>query len=86
MATIPASAKHEAHGKPQRGKGQIETAAAEAPRLPQTAEMALSRINVPSEARDLIAELVRPGSSLVVSDLGASNETGKYTDFILLTR
>jgi hypothetical protein len=29
---------------------------------------------------------MKPGSSLVISDHGISNETGKFTDFIVLTR
>jgi hypothetical protein len=33
-----------------------------------------------------ISEMLSPGSSLIVSDLPYSNETGKYTDFIILTR
>jgi hypothetical protein len=47
---------------------------------------ALNRIQIPKEAVDRIAELLIPGSSLVVSDEGLGRETGRYTDFIVLTR
>ena len=51
-----------------------------------TAAAALDRIEIPKEAVDKISELLSPGSSLVISDKGISNETGKGTDFVILTR
>ena len=30
--------------------------------------------------------MITPGSSLIVSDNGIGGETGRYTDFIVLTR
>jgi hypothetical protein len=51
-----------------------------------TATEALDRIQLPKEAVDRISEILIPGSSLVVSDSGISGETGKGTDFIVLTR
>jgi lipoprotein-anchoring transpeptidase ErfK/SrfK len=51
-----------------------------------TATEALDRIQLPQEAVDRISEILIPGSSLVVSDTGISGETGKGTDFIVLTR
>ncbi len=33
-----------------------------------------------------ISELLTPGSSLIVSDYGISEETGKDTDFIVVTQ
>jgi hypothetical protein len=53
---------------------------------PSTAAEALNRIQMPKEAVDRIAELLIPGSSLVVSDEGLGRETGRYTEFIVLTR
>jgi hypothetical protein len=55
-------------------------------RAPSTAAEALDRIQFPQEAVDLIAERLIPGSSLVVSDEGLGRETGRGTDFIVLTR
>ena len=53
---------------------------------PSSAAEALNRIQMPKEAVDRISELLIPGSSLVVSDEGLGRETGRYTDFIVLTR
>src|SRR5262249_8799196 len=53
---------------------------------PSTAAQALERIQFPPEAIDRISELLVPGSSLVVSDEGLGRETGRYTEFIVLTR
>ncbi len=51
-----------------------------------TAANALDRIQFPQEARKRISELVKPGSSLIISDDRASPETGRYTDFIVQPR
>jgi hypothetical protein len=48
--------------------------------------VALDRITIPQDAIERISELVAPGSSLVISDQGLGPETGKGTDFIVLTR
>jgi L,D-transpeptidase-like protein len=53
---------------------------------PSTAAQALERIHLPQEALDRIDEILVPGSSLVVSDEGLGRETGRATDFIVLTR
>jgi L,D-transpeptidase catalytic domain len=53
---------------------------------PQTAAGALDRVEMPKEAVDRISEMLTPGSSLIISDKGISNETGKGTDFVILTR
>jgi hypothetical protein len=55
-------------------------------KAPSTASEALDRIKIPQEAIDRISELLIPGSSLVVSDNGLGPETGRYTEFIVLTR
>ena len=47
---------------------------------------ALARIEMPMDAVVRIAELLSPGSSLIISDYPISGETGQYTDFIVLTR
>jgi hypothetical protein len=53
---------------------------------PSTAAQALDRIHLPQQAVDRIGELLVPGSSLVVSDEGLGRETGRGTEFIVLTR
>ena len=51
-----------------------------------SASTALDRIVMPPELVERISELITPGSSLIVSDNRLSDETGEYTDFIVLTR
>jgi hypothetical protein len=53
--------------------------------LPNKANMALDRIEIPQDAVDRISELLKPASSVIISDYGMSHETGKNTDFIVLT-
>jgi hypothetical protein len=55
-------------------------------KAPSTATEALDRVNIPQAAIDRISELLIPGSSLVISDHGLGNETGRYTEFVVLTR
>ena len=47
---------------------------------------ALDRITIPQEAIDRISEVLVPGSSLIISDEGLGRETGRYTEFIVVTR
>jgi hypothetical protein len=56
------------------------------PLLPDQANAVLERIDIPQDVADRISELLTPGSSLIISDHGISRETGKDTDFIVLTR
>ncbi len=53
---------------------------------PSSAAEALERIQFPKEAIDRISELLIPGSSLVISDDGLGRETGRGTEFVVLTR
>jgi len=53
---------------------------------PDKAGAALSRIEIPQDAVERIAQLLTSGSSLIISDHGISDETGAHTDFIVLTR
>jgi len=47
---------------------------------------ALSRFDIPAAARSRIESLLTPHSSLAISDAGLGPETGKGTDFIVVTR
>jgi L,D-transpeptidase catalytic domain len=51
----------------------------------QTPANALNRVKIPNEVREKLAELVKPGSAMIISDERKSYETGKYTDLIVLT-
>ncbi len=56
------------------------------PASKQTAASALERITIPEDVRERIADVMKPGSSLIISDNGMSGETGEYTDFIVSLR
>ena len=52
----------------------------------RAARAALDAIKIPDEIRQTIAERIRPGASLIVSDREQSGETGDGTEFVVLTR
>ena len=52
---------------------------------PDKANAALNRIEIPQDTVERISELLTPASSLIISDNGFSHETGKDTDFIVVT-
>jgi hypothetical protein len=52
---------------------------------PDKANAALNRIEIPQDTVERISELLTPASSLIISDNGFSYETGKDTDFIVIT-
>lgn len=70
--------------RPSRLSQEVVQELLEAPA--PTADNALERIGIPQEARARVNELMKPGSSLIISDDSASPETGKYTDFIVQPR
>jgi hypothetical protein len=47
------------------------------------AARALDRIEIPKETVERLAELMKPGSSLIVSDYPLSRETSNRTEFII---
>ena len=52
---------------------------------PDQANAVLNRIEIPQDTVERISKLLTPASSLIISDNGFSHETGKDTDFIVLT-
>jgi hypothetical protein len=53
---------------------------------PQTPAQVLARIEIPPEVSEAIAQMIMPGSALIVSDQGLGDETGEGTDFDVVTR
>jgi lipoprotein-anchoring transpeptidase ErfK/SrfK len=90
LMTVPtdSSASGEQRDAGRKSKETPKEAPKPAVRLkpPATAAQALDRIQIPQEAVERISELLIPGSSLVVSDEGLGRETGRYTEFIVLSR
>jgi peptidoglycan hydrolase-like protein with peptidoglycan-binding domain len=55
-------------------------------RLPANAYESIGRIGIDSATRARIAELLAPGSSIVIADAGHEKYTGWRTDFTVVTR
>ncbi len=53
---------------------------------PASAAEALDRIDIPPEALTRISELMSVGATLIVSDQGLGRETGRETDFTVVTK
>lgn len=78
VISLPAPTKH-AHKKKN-------AEAVEPDQTPSSPSEALDRITIPGEAMQRLAEAITPGGSLIVSDQGLGNETGRGTDFIVPLR
>jgi lipoprotein-anchoring transpeptidase ErfK/SrfK len=90
VTTVPTALdapKREKTSRNAKGKKvePVVAAPAPAPTFSTPAE-ALERVSIPQEAIDRIQDLMSPGASLIISDKGLGPETGKGTDFIVLTR
>jgi lipoprotein-anchoring transpeptidase ErfK/SrfK len=86
LISVPAEAAASTEQRDTRKKSKEAPAPAVRAKPPASAAQALDRIEIPQEAADRISEILIPGSSLVVSDEGLGRETGRYTEFIVLSR
>jgi L,D-transpeptidase catalytic domain len=71
------------HGRKSRHEREREEIVEQRPS--SSAAEALNRVDMPTEAVERISEMMSPGSSLIISDQPMSGETGRDTDFIVLT-
>jgi len=79
----PAAAEHAVHhGRKSRLEREADIPVQKSS---ASAADALNRIDMPQEAVERISEMLTPGSSLIISDQPMSGETGRDTDFIILT-
>jgi hypothetical protein len=69
---------------PRMSEGATKEGEAPA-RQTDKANAALNHIEIPQDTVERISELLTPASSLIISDNGFSYETGKDTDFIVIT-
>jgi L,D-transpeptidase catalytic domain len=78
---------HSPAAPPKSHKEPMKRIIATAPPMPTTdkANAAFNRIEIPKDVFERISELLTPGSSLILSDHGLSDETGNDTDFIVET-
>jgi lipoprotein-anchoring transpeptidase ErfK/SrfK len=86
VVSMPRAFSHAFAGTAQERKEPGErTAEATSPvSLPDSADAALDRIEIPQDVVEQISELLTPGSSLIISDYGMSSETREDTDFIVV--
>jgi len=86
LMTVPTDPSVSVEHRDSRRRPKEPTKSVVHGKPPSTAAQALDRIHLPEEAVDRIGELLVQGSSLVVSDEGLGRETGRGTEFIVLTR
>jgi len=87
VLTVPDGPQKPAPARSGRQKHKNGEPAAAAPLSPTaSAAAALERIAIPENAAARISALMTAGASLIVSDEGLGPETGKETDFVVLTR
>ena len=84
VVSIPKEFPRMSEAAPKEREASAKQTALSAP-LPDKANAALDRIEIPEDAIGRISELLTPASSLIISDDGFSHETGKGTDFIVVT-
>jgi hypothetical protein len=80
--TIPGQARADT---PVASRGR-KSSDAQGTVLSESAAAALDRISFADEVLQKISEKLWVGASLIISDYGISSETGKGTDFVVLTR
>jgi len=76
--------RRDRHGRVRRRETEEEQAS-DTP-SPQSPAQVLARIGIPPEMSEAIAQMIIPGSSLIISDQGLGDETGEGTDFDVVTR
>ena len=76
--------RRDRHGRVRRREIEEERASDTPP--PQGPAQVFARIEIPPEVNEAIAQMIIPGSSLIISDQGLGDETGEGTDFIVVTR
>lgn len=81
-----ATAEPDRDAKPARTRTRDVAETPQRTIIPQTASASLARIRIPDDVLERLAEYVKPGSTFMISDVDLSNETGKGTDVVLLTR
>jgi len=86
VVSVPEGSSHSQRTPEKSHKGRAKETIKTVLPTPGNANAAFNRIEIPQDAAERIAELLTPGSSLIISDYGISGETGTDTDFIVLTR
>jgi lipoprotein-anchoring transpeptidase ErfK/SrfK len=75
--------RRDRHGRVRRR--EIEEDRASDTPSPQSPAQVLARIEISPEVGEAIAQMIVPGSALIISDQGLGDETGEGTDFDVVT-
>jgi hypothetical protein len=86
VSLAPSLPGTETRSRGRRGDRAEAQPAAQSGRPRETAASVLERFELPPATKAFISDRLWAGASLIVSDQGISHETGKYTDFIVLSR
>ena len=86
VSLAPSLPGTEARSRGRRGDRAEVQPAVQSGRPRETAASVLERFELPPATKAFISDRLWAGASLIVSDQGISHETGKYTDFIVLSR
>jgi hypothetical protein len=86
VVSLPASTARRTDVEFPRRKRNAVAAEEAAPAPTSSPSEALDRLTIPPEAMERIAAALAPGGSLIVSDQGLGQETGRGTDFIVPLR
>jgi len=76
--------RRDRYGRIRRREIEEERTGEAAP--PQSPAQVLARIEIAPEVNEAIAQMIGPGSALIISDQGLGDETGEGTDFDVVTR
>ena len=76
--------RRDRYGRIRRREIEEERTGEAAP--PQSPAQVLARIEIAPEVSKAIAQMIGPGSALIISDQGLGDETGEGTDFDVVTR
>ena len=91
LMTVSGIEADDTHDRPRprsraRAASMEDTAALSAVEVPKTAANALDRVVLSEAALMRLREVLKPGSTLIVSDAAQSRETNEYTDIIVEPR
>jgi hypothetical protein len=86
VSLAPSLPGTEPRSRGRRGDRAEAQPAPQAGRPRESAAGVLDRFELPATTKAFIEDRLWAGASLIVSDQGISHETGKYTDFIVLSR
>lgn len=85
ISIAPGVAKVDNRSRLEKLKAKAQAVPEPVPAVRTTPASALERVSMEDSVREQVEDLMKPGSSVIITDHGISNETGQYTDFIVLT-